>query len=151
MSAIEDTLVEFRSSLGNTILYPSRWSAESKETSFSIKAPNSQAVISGLTFTKQGSGTLREFGQRVVDGVCGSLPMTEWRTTQIGECVAQTRESDVDVEGVDAHWRIYVLECGECLHALVLEALPTIMVLNGLFYEQLIQTFRGISSTEQPE
>jgi len=144
MTDIEATLVEFRSNLGNTILYPSHWIPNDNKTVFSISAPNGQATISCMSFTKEGSGSLVDFGRLILSELTG-LKESEWETFEIDANRALKWESDVEDSDAESHWLIYVVECGDCYHALLVELIELIMMLNWKYYEKLIETFKGIS------
>lgn len=145
MSDLETTLIEFRSDLGNSILHPSDWIAKSKANAFSISAPNGQAVISGLTFLREGSGTLREFGGRLVYQLT-DVENSEWLQCQIREYSAIKWHSDVDDSEATSQWLVLVVECGDCYHAIIVEMVEVVAVFNWQFYEKLVQSFRGIES-----
>ena len=150
MSDIEATLVEFRSKLGNSILYPSHWIPNDKETAFSISAPNGQAVISCLTFATEGSGSLVDFGRRLVQELTSVEP-TEWESCQVGNCRALKWQTNIENPDATSHWLVYVLQCGQCYHALLVELNEIVMALNWQFYEKLIETFNGNSGNSQDE
>lgn len=145
MSEIETTLVEFRCNLGNTILHPSHWIPKNKVNSFSISAPNGQAVINVLTFLKEGSGTLLDFGRRLVQQLTGE-ENSDWTPFPIKDYSAIQWDSDLDDSGATSHWLVCVVQCGDCYHAIVVELIELIAALNWQFYERLVQSFRGIET-----
>ncbi len=144
MVDLETTLVEFQCELGSSILHPSNWEPRSISNGFTISHPNGQAVLSNLTFAKE-SGTPVEFGQRLAKQLAG-VEHTEWLPFQMSGCQAIKWHSDVEATDAQSHWLLYVVQCGTCLHAIVVELIEAAAVLNWRFYEQLAQSFKGIDA-----
>lgn len=142
----QDTFVEFKSQLGNTIVYPSQWTPKDKGDAFSLASPDGQAVINALTFTAEGTGTLAEFQDMMVSQIDGDGAIPKWTDIDIGGITAQKRQLDSRDEDAESSWRVYVLQNGECYHAIFLNASTLVMDLNGGFYENVIRSFKGIST-----
>ena len=51
-------------------------------------------------------------------------------------------------EDAESAWRVYVLQNGECYHAILLHASSAMMLLNGGFYEECIRSFKGVSKIQ---
>lgn len=142
----KDTFIEFESEIGNTIVCLSQWSFEDKGDVFSLTSPDEQAIINVLTFTVEGSDSQEQFQDRIVKGLSGDWRESEWKEIAIGDVVARKRHLDPLDEKSESAYRVYVLRCGELYHAILVNASPMIMTLNGDFYESVIKTFKGISS-----
>ena len=104
-------------------------------------------MISGLTFAKEGSGSLVDFARCLVHELTGVEP-TEWESCEVGNSRALKWQTDPEATN---HWLVYVLQCGQCYHALLVELTEVVMALNWQFYEKLIETFNGISGTSRDE
>jgi hypothetical protein len=142
-----EEFIEFRSELGNSIVVPSRWSAEDRGASFTITSEDGHAVISALTFAVKGSGSLDAFQDLMVSSQCdGEWQDSPWADIEIGGVMARKRILLPVDDGTDSAWRVYALRNGECYHAILLNSSPIVMELNGDFYETLVQSFKGVSS-----
>jgi hypothetical protein len=140
----EVAFVEFKSQLGNTIVHP-QWSAEDNGDAFSLTSPDGQAVINVLTFTVEGTGTLRDFQDMMVSQVEGKWRDSDWTDVVIGGVNSKRRELISSDENANSMWRVYVLQSGECYHAVFLNASSLVMEANGGFYDEVVSSFKGIS------
>lgn len=100
-----------------------------------------------LTFTVEGSGSIEDFQETMVNGVLpkehsGWKP-SDWSTVMLGETTALRRHI-VPIQPGEHEWRIYIIKSGGLYHAIVLNATSTVMALNGDFYESIVLTFQGI-------
>ncbi len=140
-----DEMVEFKSHVGNTIVLPSQWSVEDNGANLEISSPDGAAQIYVYTYTTEGSGSLADFQKTMLSDFQGGWEFSDWEGIEIGGLAAQKRHLDAKDDSTPA-FRIYVLQNGECYHALFITAPPTIMFLNGDFYEEIVTTFRGIAA-----
>jgi hypothetical protein len=142
----DDVFVQFTSQVGNRIVHPSQWTTEDNGDAFTLTSPDEQAVVSVLTFTVEGSGTLSEFQLTVVSGLEGDWHDSEWTDIEIGGMSAKKRHLVSRDKNAETCWRVYVVRNGELYHAILLNASLLAMEINGEFYESFIQSFLGISS-----
>ncbi len=142
----QDTFVEFKSQLGNTIVHPSEWLPGDTGDAFSLASPDGRAIINVLTFTVEGTGTLGEFQDMMVSQIDGDRRDSEWTDIDIGGINAKQRQLDSTDENGKSSWRVYVLQNDKCYHAIFLNASSLVMELNGGVYENVIRSFKGISS-----
>lgn len=139
------TYVEFKSELGNKLICPSTWEMEDDGEVFRVSVPNGQAVINVHTYSIKGSGTLAEFQELMVSSIDGDWESSAWAPIKIGDVKAQKRSLVSKDPNAESAWRMYVMQQGDCYHAILLSAWTDILALNGDFYENVIKTFKGIS------
>ncbi len=144
----QDTFIEFKSQLGNTILHPSQWTVEDNGDLFTILSPDEQAVIRVLTFTVEGTGSMADFQETMVAGVSGDWKVSEWTDIEIDGVTGQRAQMTPTDESVESSFRIYALRSGDCYHSIVVHASPLVMALNGEFYEKIVKSFKGISGLD---
>ena len=140
----KDVIVQFQSRVGNRIRHPSQWSVEDKGDTFFLRSPDQQAMISGYTCTIEGSGSLADFQELVLSSHSGDWEESQWADIEVGGIVAKKRYLTPRDEKADSAWWIYVLTDGDYYHALRINASQRVMELNGGFYEQIVQTFKGL-------
>lgn len=141
----QDTFIEFKSHIGNTIVVPSQWDIDDEGDAFRLESPDGQAMIIAQTFTVDGSGTIDEFQDFVLSRIDGDWADSSWEDVVVGGTNARKRQLDSNDENAEFSWSVYVLRKGECYHAICLNATSIAMLMNGEFYEDLIKTFNGIS------
>jgi hypothetical protein len=144
----QDTAVKFESRIGNSFIAPSQWTAEDKDSIFTLRSHDRHAIIHALTFTAEGSGTIEEFRQLMANNLLPEGTQwepSEWSTLTLAGEVAYRRDLVPVPDKDDQRWRLYVLRAGKMYHAIVLNASNVAMTLNGGYYEtDLISTFRPI-------
>jgi hypothetical protein len=147
-----DVMVKIRSRIGNTIVLPSQWtsvdSALDGGYSFLLSSPDGQAAINILSFTAEGIDDVTEFRTLIVSQMEGDWQKSEWEKVDFGGVTGMKRHLTSADEDAESAWRVYVLQNGECYHAILLHASSAMMLLNGGFYEECIRSFKGVSKTQ---
>ena len=143
-----DVMVELRSHAGNTIVIPSMWSADDRGDTWNLKSPDGQVVLTIWTFTVEGSGSFDQFRDRVSGEIVKdkAFKPSEWQAITIGERPGFKQYFETLSGEQKEASRLYVIQTGDYYHAMWLRATPIALRLNGLAYEQFIQSFRGIGA-----
>ncbi|HUG93065.1 MAG TPA: hypothetical protein VML55_19650 [Planctomycetaceae bacterium] len=149
------SMVEFRSHIGNTIVYPCFWAVEDNGNVFGLKSPDGHAVINVFTFTVAGSGSFEEFRDLMLSLAPGDWEESPWVDVDFVDTTASKRhllspDEDAAFSWEGSSYRLYAQQNGECYHAILLEARPIVMQLNGDFFEEFIRSFRGIAAVRGP-
>lgn len=142
-----DTYIKFTSHLGNSFVAPARWTSVDNGDTFSVKSTDGQAAIHSIMYTAEGSGSITDFREtmasRLLPEGATRWKETPWTTIGIGEQEAQKRDL-IPVPESHQQWKLFVVDGGKFYHAIIVNASNISMILNGGFFENIVQTFNGV-------
>ena len=130
--------------MGNTLTLPSQFRADEKGHTWTLTSPDGNTKINVITFTVEGSGSREDFKKLLEKSIDNDGPWKDsaWAPVRLANVDAVTREFDpTDKEGPSA-WLIYVIQSGDYYHAILVQASPLVMELNGGFYRDQIRSFK---------